>query len=280
MIRLWNPCPANKSDVLMWRKWRYSISEKQKLHFILLPDRWFNCTLNHFICFHAFCPRCLRAFLPRGLPTVFPNSDKLHVRCCETLHPSAAGLHRLPVASARRGRNRDTSVLRCSRATQRTGAAARPAYPHWAAHQWQGTVSIKRLSIHCTCELTCPLLGCNWFSWGDLCHGLWVIFQTIYWLESVCIIKSTQTFLEYVESPSVWLRVLQNYMFMWGYNIKNRIKMLYLKHRVLPVYIFSVRQSDWIQESAALIWDRYGVGDLTATSVYLLSLCFGDLLSP
>lgn len=91
--------------------------------------------------------RYLGAFLPGGLQAVLPHSDQLHVRGGEAVPPCPAGLHRLPVAAARRGRDRDPPVVRRPVAAQRAGAAAGSAHPHRAARQRQGTTAASALRI-------------------------------------------------------------------------------------------------------------------------------------
>lgn len=100
------------------------------------PD---NCSSHIQAVSSPFFSRYLRIFVPRGIPALLPYSDQLHVRCCETVRSHVTGLHNLPVAATCRGGNRDAPVLRCSCTAQWAGVAARPAYPYWAAHRWQGT---------------------------------------------------------------------------------------------------------------------------------------------
>ena len=167
---------------MFWCEESADFWEKQEIYLILLADG-----LNNII-YHLFppVPRCLGAFFPRGLQAVLPHSDELHVRCCETRHPSAAGLRALPVAAARRGRHRDSSVVRRFWATQRSGAAARPAHPRRAAHQWQGTASVRALDI-CTCVLSIfQRINISW-SMGHISKYLLIKVLT-------CIIKSILTF--------------------------------------------------------------------------------------
>lgn len=155
---------------MLWRKCSYII-KAGKLFDLL---NWFLYTLCHF-------PRFLRAFFPRGLQTVLPNTDKLHVRCCDALHAKAAGLHDLPVAAPRGERHRDPRVVRCPRTAEWTGAAARPARSCWAAHQWQGTESLwqcgERISIS---QLLCSPL--------DFQGSFSAIFQMIFQFNSVLFI--------------------------------------------------------------------------------------------
>lgn len=87
--------------------------------------------------------RCAGTLLPRGFPLVLPSSDQLHVRRGQARCPGAAGLHLLHVAEARRGGHRNPTLLRCSLAAQRAGAAARPAHPHRAARRRQGAPSLQ-----------------------------------------------------------------------------------------------------------------------------------------
>lgn len=79
--------------------------------------------------------RSLGTFVPRGLQAVLPHSHQLHVRSGQTVAPDTASLHRLPVAAARRGRDRHPAVVRRPLAAQRAGAAAGSAHPHRAARQ-------------------------------------------------------------------------------------------------------------------------------------------------
>lgn len=94
-------------------------------------------------------------FLSGGLQAVLPHPDQLHVRGGEAVPARPAGLHRLPVAAARRGRDRDPAVVRRPLAAQRAGAAAGPAHPHRAARQRQGTANAANTAIKENCFWIC-----------------------------------------------------------------------------------------------------------------------------